>query len=85
MSCRIFSICFSFNLFRFKYIKYIKYRVAIHKIKGIKIVIFKLIFLSNMSTNLYFYFYHAKCIAMLYLVHKYKIKLESTNMVLTYS
>ena len=48
-------------------------------------VIFKLLFLSYMHTNLYFSFYHANSIDMLYIVHKYKKKLESTNMDLTHS
>ena len=52
--------------------------------KGLKMVIFKLLFLSYMHTNLYFSFYH-KNIDMLYIVHKYKKKLESTNMDLTHS
>ena len=48
-------------------------------------VIFKLLFLSYMPTNLYFSYYHTNRIAMLYLVHKYKTKFESTNMDLTHS
>ena len=48
-------------------------------------VIFKLLFLSYMHTNLYFSFYHTNSIDMLYVVHKYKKKLESTNMDLTHS
>ena len=43
-------------------------------------VIFKLFFLSYMHTNLYFSFYHTNSIDMLHIVHKYKKKLESTNM-----
>ena len=42
-------------------------------------VIFKLLFLSYMPSTLYFSFYHANSIAMLYLVHKYKKELESIN------
>ena len=53
--------------------------------KGLKMVIFKLLFLSYMHTNLYFSFYHTNSIDMLYIVHKYKKKLESTNMDLTHS
>ena len=53
--------------------------------KCLKMVIFKLLFLSYMHTNLYFSFYHANSIDMLNIVHKYKKKLESTNMDLTYS
>ena len=48
-------------------------------------VIFKLLFLSYMHTNLYFSFYHTSSIDMLYIVHKYKKKLEFTNMDLTHS
>ena len=48
-------------------------------------VIFKLLFLSYMHTNQYFSFYHANSIDMLYIVHKYKKKLESTNMDLAHS
>ena len=48
-------------------------------------VIFKLLYLSYMHTNLYFSFYHSNSIDMLYIVLKYKQKLESTNMDLTYS
>ena len=36
-----------------------------------------------MHTNLYFSFYQTHSIDMLYIVHKYKKKLESTNMDLT--
>ena len=43
-------------------------------------VIFKLLFLSYMHTNLYFYFYHTNSIDMLCIVHRYKKNLESTNM-----
>ena len=53
--------------------------------KGLKMVIFKLLFLSYMHTNLYFSFYHKNSTDMLYIVHKYKNKLESTNMDLTHS
>ena len=48
-------------------------------------VIFKLLYLSYMHTTLYFSYFHTNSIAMLYLVHKYKKKFESTNMDLTYS
>ena len=48
-------------------------------------IIFKLLFLSYIHTNLYFSFYHTNSIDMLYIVHKYKKKLESTNMYLTHS
>ena len=53
--------------------------------KGLKMVIFKLLFLSYMHTNLYFSFYHTNSIDMLYIVHEYKKKLESTNTDLTHS
>ena len=48
-------------------------------------VIFKLLYLSYMPTTLYFSYFHSNRIAMLYLVHKYKKKFESTNMDLTHS
>ena len=48
-------------------------------------VIFKLLFLSYVHTNLYLSFYQSNSIDMLYIVHKYKKKLESTNMDLTHS
>ena len=48
-------------------------------------VIFKLLYLSYMPTTLYFSYFHPNSIDMLYLVHKYKKKLESTNMDLTHS
>ena len=48
-------------------------------------VIFKLLYLSYMPTTLYFSYVHTNSIAMLYLVHKYKKKFESTNMDLTHS
>ena len=48
-------------------------------------VIFKLLYLSYMPTTLYFSYFHTNSIAMLYLVDKYKKKLESTNMDLTHS
>ena len=48
-------------------------------------VIFKLLYLSNMPTTLYFSYFQTNSIAMLYLVHKYKKKFESTNMDLTHS
>ena len=48
-------------------------------------VIFKLLYLSYMPTTLYFSYFHTNGIAMLNLVHKYKKKLESTNMDLTHS
>ena len=54
------------------------------KKKSIKLVIFKLLFLSYMPTTLYVSFYHAYSIAMLYIVHTYKKKFESTNMDLTH-
>ena len=38
-----------------------------------------------MPTTLYVSYFHTNSIAMLYLVHKYKKKLESTNMDLTHS
>ena len=53
--------------------------------KGLKMVIFKLLFLSYMHTNLYFSFYHTNSIDMLYIVHKYKKKLESKSMDLRHS
>ena len=48
-------------------------------------VIFKLLYLSYMPTTLYCSHFHTDSIAMLYLVHKYKKKIESTNMDLTHS
>ena len=48
-------------------------------------VIFKLLYLSYISTTLYFSYFQTNSIAMLYLVHKYKKKFESTNMDLTHS
>ena len=48
-------------------------------------VIFKLLYLSYMPTTLYFSYFHTNSIAMLYLVHKYKKKFESTNMDLTHT
>ena len=42
-------------------------------------VIFKLLFLSYMPATRYFSFNHTNSIAMLYLVHRYKKKFESTN------
>ena len=48
-------------------------------------VVFKLLFLSYMPTTLYFSCHHTKRIAMLYLVHKYKKKFESSNIDLTHS
>ena len=48
-------------------------------------VIFKLLYLSYMLTTLYFSYFHTNSIAMLYLVHKYKKKFESTNMDLAHS
>ena len=56
-----------------------------NNIKRLKMVIFKWLFLSYMPTILYFSFYYANSIAMLYLVHKYKKTLESTNMGLAHS
>ena len=46
-------------------------------------VIFKLLYLPYMPTTLYFSYFQTNGIAMLYLVHKYKKKFESTNMDLT--
>ena len=48
-------------------------------------VIFNLLHLSYMPTTLYFSYFHTNSIAMLYLVHKYKKKVESTNMDWTHS
>ena len=48
-------------------------------------VIFKLLYLFYMPTTLCFSYFHTNSIAMLYLVHKYKKKFESTNMDLTHS
>ena len=48
-------------------------------------VIFKLLYLSYMPITLYFSYFHTNSIAMLYLVHKYKKKFESTNMDLTHT
>ena len=48
-------------------------------------VIFKLLYLSYMTTTLYFSYFHTNSIAMLYLAHKYEKKFESTNMDLNYS
>ena len=48
-------------------------------------VIFKLLYLSYMPTTLYFSYFQTNSIAMIYLVHKYKKKFESTNMDLTHS
>ena len=48
-------------------------------------VIYHLLFLSYMPTTLYFSYYHTDNVAMLYLVHNYKKKFESTNMDLTHS
>ena len=47
-------------------------------------VIFKLLYLSYMPSTLYVSYFHTNSIAMLYLVHKYKKKFESTNMNLTH-
>ena len=41
--------------------------------------------ISYMPTTLYFSYFHTNSIVMLYLVHKYKKKFESTNMDLTHS
>ena len=46
---------------------------------------FKVLFLSYMSTTLYFSYYNTNTIAMRYLVHLCMKKFESTNMDLTYS
>ena len=48
-------------------------------------VIFKLLYLSYMPTTLYFSYFHTNSIAMLYLVHEYKKKFESTNIDLTHA
>ena len=48
-------------------------------------VIFKVLYLSYMPTTLYFSYIQTTRKAMLYLVHKYKKKFESTNMDLTHS
>ena len=48
-------------------------------------VIFKLLYLSYMTTTLYLSYFQTNSIAILYLVHKYKKKFESTNMDLTHS
>ena len=48
-------------------------------------VIFKLLYLSYMPTIIYVSYFQTNSIAMLYLVHKYKKKFESTNMDLTHS
>ena len=48
-------------------------------------VIFKLLYHSYMPTTLYFSYFHTNSKAMLYLVHKYKKKFESTNTDLTHS
>ena len=48
-------------------------------------VIFKLLYLSYMPTTLYFSYFHTNSLVMLYLVHKYKKKFESTNMDLTHA
>ena len=42
--------------------------------------IFQLLFSSFVHTTLYLTLYHANGIVMLYLAHKYKKKLQSTNM-----
>ena len=42
-------------------------------------VIFILLYLSYMPTTLYLSYFHTNSLAMLYIVHKYKKKLESTN------
>ena len=47
--------------------------------------IFKSLYFSYMPTTLYFTYFHTNSIAMLYQVHKYKKKLEFTNMNLTHS
>ena len=59
---------------------------VINKKKGLEMIIFKLLFLSYMHTctTLYFSFYHANSIAMLYIVHNFKKRFESTNMDLTH-
>ena len=65
------------NLFRFN-------EMGCNK-KGLKMVIFKLLFLSDMHTYLYVSFYHTNSINMFYIVHKYKKRLESGYMDLTHS
>ena len=52
--------------------------------KGLEMSIFKLLFLSYTSTTIYFSFYHTSSIDMLYLVHEYKKKFDSTNLDLTH-
>ena len=47
-------------------------------------VIFKYMFHSYMPTTQNVSFYHANSIAVLYKVHKYQEKFESTNMDLTH-
>ena len=62
--------------------------VALNKTayKSKEMVIFKLLYLSYMPTTIYFSYYHIiNSIAMLYPLHKYKKKFESTNMDLTHS
>ena len=51
----------------------------------IKWVALNKMYLSYMPTTLYFSYFQTNSIAMLYLVHKYKKKFESTNMDLTHS
>ena len=48
-------------------------------------IILKLLYLSYMPTTLFFSYFHTNSIVMLYLVHKYKKKFESTSMDLTHS
>ena len=67
------SCLFKFNLHR---------PLKQHK-KAKKWSFFKLLFLSYIPSTLYYF--HTNSIAMLYLVHKYKKKFESTNMDLTHS
>ena len=53
--------------------------------KSLEMVIFKLLFPFYMPITLYFFsFYHVNSKAILYIVHKYKEKFESTNMNLTH-
>ena len=57
-----------------------KWNVKRQPKKALKMLIFKLLFFSYTHTDLYFSFYHTNSIDMLYIVHKCKKKLESTNM-----
>ena len=66
--------CVLLNLFNFM-------KLDVINKTALETVIFKLLFLSYMPTTLSFSFYHANSIAMLYIVHNYKKKFESTNMI----